>query len=100
MSNWISGSLVRTIATFKDVNGNAADPTNITLKYTKDNGAPTVVNYPNPPMVRDNVGVYHVDLDTSGWTSPVNQAWVLEWIGAGAVQAINQDYWFITAPVI
>jgi hypothetical protein len=96
---YISGSLVTSTATFKDRTGALADPATITLKYNKNGGAVTTVVYPATPIVRDGVGVYHADFDTTGWTSPSDQKWITEWTGTGGgVQAINSDDWAVTAP--
>jgi hypothetical protein len=100
VNSYYTGALVR-VATytgpsisptggFMDVNGNLADPTVITLKYKPGSAASTItVIYPTAPIVKDGVGLYHADLDTTGLL-PVGMAldeWTYEWIGTGAIQA-------------
>lgn len=100
MTIYMSGSLVRTSASFTDVAGVAADPTTVTLKYKKDAGATTTVVYPSAPIIKDSTGHYHADLDTTGWAGPGNQLWETEWIGTGAVIAIGDDPWYVEPPAI
>jgi hypothetical protein len=100
VNTYMSGQLVRTSATFKDIDGNPADPATITLKYKDAGGSITSVTYPTTPIVKDSVGVYHADLDSSGWTGPGSALWLTEWIGTGAVQSINVDSWEVTAPLL
>lgn len=100
MNAYMSGTLVRTTATFTNIAGAAADPTTITLKYQTGAGAVTTAVYPAAPVVKDSTGVYHADLDTTGWAGagPVTQ--VAEWIGTGAVQAIAADSWQVIPPAL
>lgn len=96
----MSGQLVRTKTTFVDINGNPIDPTTITLKYKDAGGAIQTVTYPTAPVVKDATGVYHADLDSTGWTGPGNALWLVEWIGTGACQAINTDEWIVEPPLL
>jgi hypothetical protein len=93
MNIYMSGTLVRSTATFVNTVGTPTDPTTITLKYKAGAGSITTVLYPAAPIVRDGAGVYHADLDSTGWAGPGNQQWTTEWIGTGAVQAPGADYW-------
>lgn len=88
----MSGSLVRTSATFASVTGDAADPTTVTLRYKTGAGATTTAAYPSAPIVKDSTGVYHADLDTTGWAGPDALLYATEWTGTGNVQAIGSDY--------
>lgn len=97
MSNntYIAGSLVR-VATyigslsspaggFRDANGVLADPTTVVLKYRPGvSASPITVSSP----IRDGVGLYHYDLDTTGFPTDV---WTYYWDGTGAVQAIDEN---------
>ncbi len=96
MNVYLSGTLVRTTTTFTNASGAATDPTTITLKYQKAAGPATTVVYPSSPVIKDGVGVYHADLDTTGWAGPNNLKYFIEWIGTGTVQAINVDNWEVT----
>lgn len=89
----MSGSLVRSTATFANISGTITDPTTVTLKYRTAAGSTTTVVYPSAPIVKDSTGVYHADFDTTGFTGPDDQLWTTEWIGTGTVQAISVDYW-------
>jgi hypothetical protein len=94
---YISGSLVRTNASFANLAGGATDPSVVVLKYKKDAGATTVVTYPAAPIVRDSAGTYHADLDTTGWGGPGLQHWEIQWSGTGVITAIGDD-WFDVEP--
>jgi hypothetical protein len=96
----MSGSLVTSTATFKDVNGNVADPSTITLKYKIGSASTVTVVYPAAPITRSGTGVYLAELDTTGYAGPDPQLWATEWIGTGAVQAIAADYWQVTPPAL
>lgn len=95
-----AGSLVR-VATytgaigsptggFRDANGNLADPTTITLKYSSG-GTTTTVVYPSAPIIKDGVGLYHADLDTTVNSSTKSWEWTYEWLGTGTIQAGAQS---------
>lgn len=95
MNTYTSGSLVRTIATFADATGNLASPTTVTLKYKAGAGSTQT-----PTPVNDSTGIYHYDIDTTGWTGPGSQVYVIEWTGTGAVQAIAADTFQVEAPAL
>ena len=92
----MSGSRVRTSATFVNVTGGAADPTTVTLKYKTGAGTVTTVIYPAAPIMKDSTGVYHADFDTTGWSGPDALLYATEWTGTGDVQAIGSDYFQVT----
>jgi hypothetical protein len=93
MNIYTSGARVRSIANFVDVTGAAADPTATVFKYKIGTGA---VQTPAP--IRDALGDFHYDIDTSGWAGPGIETVVCQWAGTGAVQAIDDDYFGIKAP--
>jgi hypothetical protein len=96
-----SGTIVRTTAaSFTNVSGVVADPTTITLKYRRGSGSITSVLYPTAPIIKDSVGNYHADLDTSGFAGPGQELWLTEWIGTGNVAVIGNDAWFVEAPTL
>lgn len=86
MTTYISGTLVRTTATFKDITGTLADPDAATVKY-KAGSASTQT----PAATKDSTGVYHYDIDTSGFTGPGTLTYTVEWAGTGAVQAVSSS---------
>lgn len=92
----MSGSMVRTIATFTSLSGGAANPDTVTLKYRVGLGTAVTVS----DLSSDSTGVYHYDLDTTGFAGPDDQLWVTEWIGTGAVIAIGTDSFQVVPPVI
>src|SRR5258707_2398472 len=100
MNTYKSGTLARSSAAFVNTAGAAADHTTITLKYKLGNGAVQTVVYPAAPTVRDSAGNYHADFDTTGWSGPGNRLDIQEWIGTGAVVAINDDAWQVEPPAL
>lgn len=96
MNTYMSGSLVRTTAQFSNSAGALASPSAATLKYRAGSGATQTVSAP----VNDAVGVFHYDIDTTGWTGPGDQLYTCEWIGTGVVQAINTDYFSVEPPAL
>lgn len=110
MNSYLDGSLV-TVATytgsvanpvggFRDANGNLADPTTVTLKYAKAGSPETVVVYPAAPIIKDAVGLYRANIDSTG-SAPVNPIiWSYEWIGTGTVQAPAQNQFEVRPPYL
>lgn len=96
MNTYISGTLVRTSASFTDVTGAAADPTTVTLKYKAGANSTITINAP----AHDGTGAYHYDIDTSGWTGPGNQPYVTEWTGTGTVQVVGVGSWEVEPPAL
>lgn len=90
MNTYLSGSLVRSTAIFLNNAGDPADPTVTTFRYRAASGS-TVT----PSIAHDATGVFHFDIDTSGWTGPGNRLYTCEWQGTGAVQAPGIDYFMV-----
>ena len=86
MNTYTSGSLVRTIATFTDVNNNLVNPTTVVVKYRAGSGSTQT-----PSPVNDSAGVWHYDIDTTGWAGPSVEIYTVQWQGTGSVQAIAVD---------
>lgn len=81
-----AGSIADPVGGFRDADGILADPTTVTLKYRPGAQAQVVtVAYPAVPLARDDAGLYHADLDTTGADT---DTWTYEWVGTGEVQAI------------
>ena len=109
LNTYLAGNIVR-IATysgttlspaggFQDQYGNPADPGTITLNYREGPGAPIITAvYPAAPIVRDGMGLYHADLDTTG-ASP-SATWTYEWVGTGAIQAAAANAFIVDAPFL
>jgi len=95
VNTYISGALVRTIATFTDVNGNLVNPTITTVKYKAGSNSTQT-----PSPVNDSTGVFHYDIDTTGWTGPSVEIYKVQWQGTGAVQAIGDDQFQVGPPAL
>lgn len=95
MNTYMSGSLVRTTAKFTDASGTLTDPSTVTLKYKAGTGSTQT-----PDSTKDSTGVYHYDIDTTGWSGPGNQAYTVQWTGTGAVQAIAVDHFEVEAAAL
>lgn len=100
MNSYMSGTLVTSTAQFVNAAGVLADPTTITFKYRAGAGVTQTVVYPTAPVVRTATGVYYANIDTTGWVGPGNLLYTTEWVGTGAVQAIEPDYWSVEPPAL
>lgn len=98
INSYRSGSLVRSTAKFVNDEGVLTDPSTTTFKYRKGAGSTTTVT--GDDLTHDSEGVFHYDLDTTGWAGPDTQLWLLEWIGTGEVVAITDDSFEVTPPVL
>lgn len=92
MGEWLVGNKVRISVTYDD--GAAAptyiDPTDLSLKYAfLPAGAPTVQDYNPGNIIRDSLGHFHYDLDTTGLLAAGADGDQLtyEWISTGTGQA-------------
>jgi len=95
MNIYVSGSLVRSSAVFKNVFGTPADPTTTTFKYRAGTGT-----VQNPSPVHDGPGAFHFDIDTTGWAGPDIQTYTCQWQGTGAVVGIDDDYFGVKPPAL
>jgi hypothetical protein len=99
-NTYLAGNLVRVTAAFANAAGAAADPTTVTLEYRPGLGAAlTTVVYPTAPIIKDSVGNYHADLDTTG-SNPGVTVWDYGWFGTGTVQAVSTGAFTTTQPII
>lgn len=105
INTYLAGSLVRVstyagkatapIGGFRDANGALVDPATVVLKYKPGASAALVtVTYPAPPIVKDDIGLYHADLDTTGFLTTV---WTYTWTGTGTGQAIAEGSFNVQA---
>lgn len=77
--------------------GASADPTVVTLTVGIIGEPSTWVTYTygvGEEIVKDSVGNYHADLNTTGWDLG---NWTYVWQGTGAVISINSWYFTVTA---
>jgi hypothetical protein len=97
-STYLAGSLVRVatyagtaaspVGGFCDSAGSLGDPEQVVLKYQPGTAAEVViVTYPSSPIIRDGTGLYHADLDTTGFST---DTWTYLWEGDGGVQAVAE----------
>lgn len=95
MNVYVSGTRVRSEAQFVDASGAAADPDVTTFTYRPGTDAPTTV-----APTKDSTGVYHYDIDTSGFAGPDLLLYACQWEGTGAVQVIGDDYFQVKPPAL
>ncbi|MFW9804858.1 MAG: hypothetical protein ACFFFC_19535 [Candidatus Thorarchaeota archaeon] len=80
------GTQVRFKCTFKDLDGNLADPSTVTAKIKDPAGnVETLVYGTDPDLKKDSVGIYYVDrtIDESG-------VWRHRWSGSGSLVVANE----------
>jgi hypothetical protein len=79
------GDLLRIRATFTDIAGAVADPTNVTLKVKAPSGTITTYTYPGTVSKESN-GIYYYDF-------PVTASGVhfYNWAGTGAYTAADES---------
>jgi hypothetical protein len=83
-----TGTIAAPIQGFRDANGNLADPTTVILKYRPGSAAATItITYPDARIVKDAVGLYHANIDSTGLTTQQIDEWQYEWIGQGSIIA-------------
>lgn len=80
MTSYVIGDLVRLKVTWRDAAGALVDPTTITCRVKNPAGTVTVYTYALGQVVRESIGVYHYDVDTSA----LNGTWSYRWEGTGA----------------
>lgn len=95
MNTYISGTLVRSSASFVNSSGVPADPSTTTFKYRPGAGSTQSVT-----PVHDSTGLFHYDMDTTGFEGPDTELWTCQWQGTGAVVAIQTDYFGVTSPAL
>lgn len=89
------GAVVRIDAEFTDEAGVAIDPTAVRARYKPASSVEVTLVYgADVRVVRDGVGLYHVDLEA-------NEAgtWTYRWEGAGVAQAVAEARFKIDASV-
>ena len=94
MPTYTAGAKVRILVTFTDNTGALIDPGTVSLKYALPNVANVSQTYNPGNIVRDSLGVYHYDLDTTG-SAP--GALRYEWLGTGSGQAAGTGLAMIEA---
>jgi len=93
LGTYTEGALVKVTAAFTDSNNAAVDPTTVTLKWHRNKDAVTTWTVTTGQIVKDSVGNYHANLDTTDLTGP----WSYEWEGTGAAQAANAGTFLVVS---
>lgn len=93
MGTYIEGALVRVTAAFTNAAGAAVDPTTVTLKWHRNQDPVTSWTVTAGQIVKDSVGNYHADLDTTNLVG----GWSYEFEGTGAAQAANAGTFLVLA---
>lgn len=85
------GDLVRVTATFTNLEGTASDPEGVSVRVRQPDGTVTTLVYgTDNAVVRDNTGVYHVDIDatTAG-------TWSYRFAGTGTGRGAAESTFFV-----
>jgi hypothetical protein len=101
MSNsYVAGTVVRLSngTGFQDANGALGDPTTVQLKYQLSGGAVVTKVYGTDPVVRDGVGLYHFDLDTTAMNGVLEYEWLAP--AGSTFQAIQSNVCLITPAAV
>ena len=74
---------------FKDISGQLANPTTVTLRITTPSGVTT--EYTTPAIVQASTGKFYYDLTTITESG----RWLIRWKGVGVVDAADEYVLFI-----
>lgn len=88
MATYDIGDIVRISASFKNSASSLIDPTSASMLYKDPSGSKTSLVYAvDAALVKDNTGLYHVDLtiDESG-------RWYTRWSSSGTGQATEESF--------
>lgn len=101
----IGGSAVKfSAAFFNAVTNAAADPAEVAFSFAADGASPTVYRYgTDAQLVKDAVGEYHVDVDTSNMAPVGDKAYLKgEYVGdangTGSIQVTDYVTVLVMAP--
>jgi hypothetical protein len=87
MATYDKGDLVRSRAVFTDADGAKVDPTGVFVKYKlPDDNTITKEYGVDGEVVKDAVGVYHMDIDITQVGT-----WYHRWYGTGTGQAAEEE---------
>ena len=86
-----SGPVSSPVGGFLNASGVLTDPATVTITIRDATGAIT-----NPAPVKDGVGLYHYDIDTTGKPG----IWTYEWKGSGGIQAIAANQFTVVAALL
>jgi hypothetical protein len=94
MNKYISGTRVRSTATFLNIDGVLTDPSDVEFSYRAGAGKTSTDSNPTNPTD----GSFYSDIDTAGWSGPDNLLYTCQWKGTGTVEAIGIDYFEVEPP--
>lgn len=83
----IEDSTVKVTGTFRDVNGQLANPTNTTFKYVLPSGGNPVVVGPSSSAT----GIWTVQFEVTEFGK-----YCYEWEGTGAVDVVMRDQFYVS----
>ncbi len=91
-----SGSVLAPVDGWRNRAGVLTDPTTVILRYHRPDGTTVTATYPATPVVRDGIGLYHADLDTTALPGE----WLYEWQAPAGdpVQAVETGSFVVSAP--
>lgn len=83
-NSYEQGALVRVTLQLKDAGGNLVDPDQLWFAFQPPGLAEQIfkLGAQNSPIVRDSIGTYHCDVDTT----PAAGFWYGRWYSIGVVQ--------------
>lgn len=84
-TRWFVGQRIRASVTFKDINGELADPSTVVAKYQDGSGAETTRTYPTG-ITKTGTGRYYTDIDISNAGT-----WYVRWNGTGTMVAAVEE---------
>lgn len=86
-----AGTTLRTAAVFTDlISGEPADPATIKAGYQLGDADPVSTTFDVGPIVKDGIGLYHWDIDTTGFALPQTVViMVIYWQGIGDVDVAS-----------
>jgi hypothetical protein len=89
--NYDIGDLIRLAGTFTDLNGNASDPTTITLSIKKPNGDVVNLVYGvDVSVVKQSTGIYYMD-----FAPAMEGLHYYRFAGTGAVTAAEEMSFYV-----
>lgn len=86
LNEYYLGATIRLQGAFSDLTSTPADPTGVSLLIKAPDGTITTLVYlTDSSLVRDDVGIYHVD-----FTANQDGCYCYRWEGSGAVSAVDE----------
>ncbi|MCA1570828.1 MAG: hypothetical protein LC798_11025 [Chloroflexi bacterium] len=99
MSQINPGDVVRLLTEFFDADGEAADPTTVTLRIRPQGGTEEVWVYgTDNELIKDEVGNYHLDYPVPAIAPHRGLRFRFQWEGTGAVQVVEPGSFSVADP--